>query len=90
MDPFVWHGRALSSVEVFYDADHPSVYVHTRDPDVQVSSVSNATQVLLLPSTQKVQGFTNLGSVTSGGGYWIQQPTMPAAISDLTVRCCPP
>lgn len=39
-------------MEVYYDADHPSVYVHTRNPNEQVSSVNNASQVLLLPSTQ--------------------------------------
>ncbi|KAK9803074.1 hypothetical protein WJX73_007021 [Symbiochloris irregularis] len=76
---------ALASVEVYYDADHPSVYVHTRNPNQQIASVSNATQVLLLPSTQKVPGYTNLGSVTSGGGYWIDTPEMPASLSDISV-----
>lgn len=78
----------LSSVEVFYDSSHPAVYVHKRDPNAQPSSslTPNASQVLLLGTANAVPGYSNQGSVSTGGGYWTLGPQMPASISDMSVR----
>lgn len=77
----------LSSVEVFYDSSHPAVYVHRRDPNEQLAGAApNASEVLLLGTANAVSGYSNQGSVSTGGGYWVAGPRMPASLSDMSVR----
>ena len=60
----------LDSVEVFYDAAHPDIYVHVANMTAQTGNGSVPEDVVLLGETQPVSGWQLQGSFYSGSGYW--------------------
>lgn len=77
----------LDSVEVFYDSDHPDVFLHIQQADAQPTGAApNSSQVLLLTTTAAVNGYTSAGSLHRGSGYWGAGENIPKPLSDLNVR----
>lgn len=78
--------RALDTVEVFYDSDHPDVFIHIQSPGAALNGPApNSSQVLLLTTTSAVNGYSKAGSLYRGSGYWAQGQDLPQALSDLSV-----
>ena len=79
--------RILTATEIFYDSDHPDVFVHIQNPGASLTGVAapNASKVLLLSQSTGVNGYANAGSLYRGSGYWAQGPSLPQALSDLNV-----
>ena len=75
--PGLWYS-VLSSVEVFYDAAHPDIYVHVANVTAQNGVQTVPEDVALLGETQPVSGWQLQGSFYSGSGYWTAGGDMPA------------
>ena len=80
--------RILTATEIFYDSDHPNVFVHIQNPGASLAGVQapNSSKVLLLSEDNGVNGYTNAGSLYRGSGYWAQGPDLPRPLSDLNVK----
>lgn len=79
--------RLLTATEIFYDSDHPDVFVYIQNPAASLTGPApNSSKVLLLNSQPAVNGYTNAGSLYRGSGYWAQGPSLPQPLSDLNVR----
>lgn len=71
---------------MLYDSSHPDVFVHLQNPGASLSGAApNTSQALLLTTTSDVSGYTGVGSLYRGSGYWTQGTDLPQALSDLSV-----
>ncbi|GAB4820866.1 hypothetical protein N2152v2_007912 [Parachlorella kessleri] len=82
---------ALADVEVFYDVEHPGIFVHLPNATAASNSAAGSSDttapqatVLLSSSTTPVNGFTNAGLLHAGSGYWAEDVEMPnGGLSDI-------
>lgn len=80
--------RALASVDSFFDLEHPEVFVHVRNESVPLASGTVASNVVLSsqsPAEAAVAGYSSLGSLYAGTGYWSREANMPAPLTDHKV-----
>ena len=76
----------LDSVEVFYDAAHPDIFVHVANLSAQAGAGAVPEDVVLLGEAQPVSGWQLQGSFYSGSGYWSPGGDLPAPLSDHQVQ----
>lgn len=79
--------RPIADMEVFYDVDHPAVFLHLKDPAAEANSPAPpASKVLLQSSSAAEAGFTSMGLLHAGSGYWAPEAVLPVpALSDHAV-----
>lgn len=71
--------RPFADVEVFYDVDHPAVFLHLKDPSATDAAEPPASKVLLLSDASPQAGFSNAGLLHAGSGYWAAEERVPVS-----------
>ena len=82
-------GRALTSVESFFDVHHPDVFVHLRNESVALAANTAASDIMLSiqsPVLGTAPGYSSLGSLAAGSGYWSRELDLPVSLVDHKVR----
>ncbi|KAL4425842.1 hypothetical protein ABPG75_009858 [Micractinium tetrahymenae] len=78
--------RPIADAEVYLDIDHPAVFLHLRDPAVGSAPEPAASKVLLSSDATPKTGFTNMGLLHAGSGYWATEEPLPVrALADHAV-----
>lgn len=78
--------RPIADVEVYYDIERPAVFLHLRDPAADSAPEPPASKVLLSSDAAPKTGFTNMGLLHAGSGYWAAEEPLPVrALADHAV-----
>ena len=76
-------------MEAFLDVAHPDAFVHLRNESTALARDTPAPDILLSslsPVLSSVAGYSSLGSLYAGTGYWSRETSMPAPLTDHKVR----
>lgn len=76
----------FADVEVFYDVEHPPVFLHLRDPTADDAPEPPASQVLLRSDATPQAGYAAAGLLHAGSGYWAPEQPLPVpSLADHSV-----
>lgn len=80
-------------MDAFFDVEHPDVFVHVRNQSVALSQALPTSDVMLSsqsPVLSAKAGYSSLGSLYAGTGYWSRETNMPAPLTDHKVSAHSP